>query len=196
MPSWVCSKQNKLIDAKFSMATWQEYIGKKILEITCGEAPYLVSRYDAVSGEKISLENRIGMLDRKLRVVGEHAEENIEEWLCWAKKAVQSIYGYEFQGDNIFLARRNIFLSVCEYFEEKFKFLPQSNFSKEIAEIISWNVWQMDGFTNAVPITSRKNQIYLNQSRRMSTVRLWIGTRINQWNFIFLRFEMTHVGDC
>ena len=31
------------------------------MEITCGEAPYLVSRYDAVTGEVINLKSRIGL---------------------------------------------------------------------------------------------------------------------------------------
>jgi hypothetical protein len=39
------------------------------MEISCGEAPYLVSRYDTVSGNIISVDDRIGLLDRKLRVV-------------------------------------------------------------------------------------------------------------------------------
>lgn len=45
--------------------TWQKYVDERRLEITCGEAPYLVSRYDAVSGEPLELKDRIGMLDRK-----------------------------------------------------------------------------------------------------------------------------------
>ena len=39
------------------------------LEMTCGEAPYLVSLYDTTSGERIPTRQRIGLLDRKLRVV-------------------------------------------------------------------------------------------------------------------------------
>ena len=47
----------------------------KRLEITCGEAPYIASRYDTVSGEPIEIKRRIGILDRKLRVVTENAED-------------------------------------------------------------------------------------------------------------------------
>lgn len=153
-PTWICNEQNNLIDENFDRKNWQEYILKKILEITCGEAPYLVSRYDAVSGEKIPVKNRIGMLDRKLKVVSEQTE-NIEDWLYWAKKSVQNIYGYELQGDNLFIARKNIFLTVQEFFEEKFKFSPPQNFLKEIAKIISWNVWQMDGLKNTAPFSKQ-----------------------------------------
>lgn len=45
------------------------------LEISCGEAPYLVSRYDSVTGKTIKIKNRIGLLDRKLRIVSENIEE-------------------------------------------------------------------------------------------------------------------------
>ena len=30
---------------------WKKYVDSKRLEITCGEAPYIVSRYDAATGE-------------------------------------------------------------------------------------------------------------------------------------------------
>ena len=61
----------KFSDAKGK--TWRDYVRDMRLEITCGEAPYLVNRYDAVSGKKIDdLNMRIGLLDRKLRVVGEN----------------------------------------------------------------------------------------------------------------------------
>ena len=74
---------------------WQQYVDSMRLEITCGEAPYLVSRYDTTTGEIISVHNRIGQLDRKLRVVGKNTNTK-EEWLKWAIRAFQSIYGYEY----------------------------------------------------------------------------------------------------
>ncbi|MEE3499435.1 MAG: restriction endonuclease subunit M, partial [Ruminococcus bromii] len=52
--------------------SWQDYIKDTRLEMTCGEAPYLVSRYDAITGEDIAVSDRIGLLDRKLRIVGEN----------------------------------------------------------------------------------------------------------------------------
>ena len=53
--------------------TWKKYVTENRLEITCGEAPYLVSRYDTTTGEAIPLPRRIGLLDRKLRVISENA---------------------------------------------------------------------------------------------------------------------------
>ena len=54
---------------------WQHYVDSRRLEITCGEAPYLVSRYDVSTGELIVPPiRRIGILDRKLRIVGENTD--------------------------------------------------------------------------------------------------------------------------
>ena len=89
-PSWICNAQNNLVDNEWferekvfnvekeqSWETiigkiefpngkkWKDYVDENRLEITCGEAPYLVSRYDTVTGEPIELYRRIGMLDRK-----------------------------------------------------------------------------------------------------------------------------------
>ena len=35
--------------------TWEDYIRDTRMEITCGEAPYLVSRYDTTTGEEIPI---------------------------------------------------------------------------------------------------------------------------------------------
>ncbi|VEU59527.1 hypothetical protein [Mesomycoplasma neurolyticum] len=78
-PSWVCNKQNNLIDEKWfgkknvfnreigkkwktnkekiilEESVWQKYVLSKRLEITCGEAPYIVSRYDVVEGSLMDI---------------------------------------------------------------------------------------------------------------------------------------------
>ena len=154
-PSWICNEQNNLIDEGFKNKTWEEYISANFLEITCGEAPYIVNRYDAVTGEYIPLEKRIGLLDRKFRLVSEKTSTK-SEWLEWSLKALKSVYGYEFQGDNLFLARRNIFDSFIEYYVMKFNESPRTEFLKETAEIISWNFWQMDGLKGIIPYSDRQ----------------------------------------
>ena len=143
-PPDVCEQQNNLIVAE--KKSWTDYIDAKFLEITCGEAPYLVSRYNAVTGEPIALENRVGLLDRKLRLVNDETSA-IKDWKDFALRAVQSVYGYEFQGDNLFLARKNILLTVIDYHQEKFSHKPPEDFLLNVAEIISWNLWQMDGLS-------------------------------------------------
>ena len=153
-PSWICDAQNNLIEASLLSPQreedWMGYVRTTCLEITCGEAPYLVSRYDATTGEPIPLEKRIGLLDRKLRVVSKNTKTS-EEWLEWAEVAYKNIYGYEWQGDNLLLARQNLLFSFIEYYQSKFATLPTEEAIHRIAEIISWNLWQMDGLRGVPP---------------------------------------------
>lgn len=130
---------------------WKTYADSRHLEITCGEAPFLVSRYDAASGEEIlPLYRRIGILDRKIRVIDENAETK-EEWGKWTERAFQSIYGYEFQGDNVLLARCNLMMTYFEYYQKRWRENPSAGMLKKMANIITWNIWQMDGLTGTVP---------------------------------------------
>ena len=130
--------------------TWQDYIDSTRLEITCGEAPYIVSRYDAATGEIIPVKDRIGLLDRKLRVLSENTADS-KDWYKWAVKALQSCYGYEFQGDSLLIGRINVLMSLEEHFYNRFKRHLTDNRIKELAGIISWNFWQMDGLTDCIP---------------------------------------------
>lgn len=68
------------------------------------------------AGEAISLENRIGVLDRKLRIVNENTTEE-DDWLKWAYRALQSTYGFEFQGDNVLIARVNLLMTFEEHLQ-------------------------------------------------------------------------------
>ena len=176
-PSWVCNAQNNLVDNAWFYSenilnketekgwetttkkikfpdkkdrTWQKYVDERRLEITCGEAPYLVSRYDAVSGEPLELKDRIGMLDRKMRVVAETTESE-EEWLKWSERAFQSVYGFEFQGDSLLIARENLLASYCDYMEDKLHRQPTEKELINIGKIVSWNLWQMDGLSYTIP---------------------------------------------
>lgn len=136
---------------------WKEYVLSKRIEITCGEAPYIVSRYDASTGELIDIKNRIGILDRKLRVISENTDNN-KDWLEWTRKAFQNVYGYEFQGDNLLIARVNLLLTFFEYYKNRFEKAPSKKIITEIAEIIAWNIWQMDGITGTIPFTKPKQR--------------------------------------
>lgn len=130
--------------------TWLDYVTALRLEVTCGEAPYLTSRYDAVSGRFIEPPDRIGLLDRKLRIVGEHAASE-REWIALADRALKSVYGYEFQGDNVLIARENVLESVREFRAIKFKTAENLDDVIRWAKIVSWNIWQMDGIKYTVP---------------------------------------------
>lgn len=129
---------------------WVQYVQSRRLEVTCGEAPFLVSRYDAATGEMIPVARRIGILDRKLRVVSENAATE-DEWRKYATHAVQSTYGYEYQGDNLLLARVNLLLTYAEHLQARWQRKPTKEELQPIANIISWNLWQMDGLHLSVP---------------------------------------------
>ncbi|MDE6481198.1 MAG: Eco57I restriction-modification methylase domain-containing protein, partial [Alphaproteobacteria bacterium] len=129
---------------------WQRYVDSRRLEITCGEGPYLTSRYDTTTGDYIPVERRIGILDRKLRVVDENTT-NESEWLKWVIRAYCATYGYEYQGDNLLLARENLIWTFIDNYKCRFNKDPDLDTIKNIARIISWNIWQMDGLTTCVP---------------------------------------------
>lgn len=174
-PSWICNKMNNHCDVEWfgrknpfntedgqawktildkinfpEGRTWKDYILSTRLEITCGEAPYLVSRYDAATGDIIPIADRIGMLDRKLRVINENTNSH-RYWNEWVYRAFESVYGYEYQGDSLLIARMNLLETFCEYTRARWQEEPSKSSLKRIANIISWNLWQMDGIYGVVP---------------------------------------------
>ena len=183
-PSWICNKMNNHCDEEWFgrsgifnielengwMVTnspvpfehegdWMKYIDSKRLEITCGEAPYIVSRYDAATGELIEIRKRIGILDRKLRVVNENTD-NEADWFKWVLRAYQSVYGYEFQGDNLLIARINLLVTFVDYMQDRWGRVPTDTELRKIANVIVWNLWQMDGMTGTVPFGKPKEQYH------------------------------------
>lgn len=174
-PSWICNSQNNLIDDawfgkknnfnfegknSWEVSTnkitfpkdksWVDYVKDIRLEISCGEAPYIVSRYDTVTGDFIELKDRIGLLDRKIRVINENTVDETV-WLENVFLAYKSVYGYDWQGDNAFIARENLLLTFIEYYDDRFKKSPTTDDIHQVAEIISWNIWQMDGLKYVIP---------------------------------------------
>lgn len=177
-PSWVCNEQNNLIDEAwfgrkdvFNKAKdkswitcegqiefprdkiWKDYVDARRMEISCGEAPYLASRYDTVTGKTILLHDRIGFIDRKLRIVSENAETD-KEWNDWCIRAFQSCYGYDFSGDNVLLARENMLYTYIDYYHDRYGKIPSLAEMKKIANIIAWNIWQMNGITMTAPYST------------------------------------------
>lgn len=174
-PIWICNQMNNFCDEEWfgrkdvfnvqigtdreavkepiafsKKKKWTHYIDSRRLEITCGEAPFLVSRYDASTGEVIPIKERIGILDRKLRVVNENANTE-DEWIKWTLRAFQSVYGYEYQGDSLLIARANMVNTFTEYLYDRWHRKATEIELKKLANIIAWNLWQMDGRTDAIP---------------------------------------------
>ncbi|MHA8090428.1 hypothetical protein U8593_09015 [Aquirufa antheringensis] len=162
-PISIVKQMNEACDTKrVTKNNWQEYVSLLKLEITCGEAPYIVSRYDPVSdcNELVPISKRVGFLDYKLRVVSKYSEIN-EEWLKWTKIAFQSSYGYEWQGDSLLIARENLLYTFIDYYQAKFKETPSVNLQKEIAEIIIWNIFQMDGLRYVIPMSCKNEKLLI-----------------------------------
>jgi hypothetical protein len=179
-PSWICNAQNNLIDnawfgkedvfnQEITMSdgtkswevntnkinfpkgkTWRGYVRDTRLEIACGEAPYITSRYDSTTGEPIPIQNRVGILDRKLRVINENIDSS-GEWLKAAQTAYKNTYAFEWQGDSLLLAREAMLATFIENYTVKFDKEPLLKSIQFIAYIISWNVWQMDGLKGVIP---------------------------------------------
>lgn len=129
---------------------WHAYVEAPRLEITCGEAPFVCSRYDAVTGDEIPVGERVGFLDRKLCVVTEKTKTR-KEWVHRALDALRATYGFEYQGDNLLIARINVLETFAEHLRNRWGSDPQQDELEQAAWIVSWNFWQMNGFTGAVP---------------------------------------------
>ena len=201
-PSWICNLQNNIIDNEWfnkkdvfnkelkngtwetnkskikfpNNKTWIDYVKDIRLEITCGENPYIVSRYDTVTGNTISLIDRIGIFDRKLRIVNENAKSK-KEWIKYSLEALKAIYGYEWQGDNLLLARENVLLSYLEYYFNKFKKMPNEDLIIEVTNIISWNLWQMDGLKCVIPCSCNNKAKQTNSSDKKTNKNECVGCK-------------------
>lgn len=129
---------------------WHAYVEAPRLEITCGEAPFVCSRYDTVTGDELPVDERVGFLDRKLRIVTEKTKTR-KEWVRRALDALRATYGFEYQGDNLLIARINVLETFAEHFRDRWGSDPERDELEQAAWIVSWNFWQMNGFTDAVP---------------------------------------------
>lgn len=141
--------------------TWRQYVKELRLEITCGEAPFIVSRYNPTAHTRkvISIDNRVGFLDRKLHVVSKYCKTP-KRWLYWAKQAFKASYGYEWQGDNILIARENLLYTLIDNYRKLFGHPPSLSVQYNFAEIISWNIFQMDGLKYVIPMSClRENKL-------------------------------------
>ena len=151
------SNPNPIVFPKTKGHGWHAYIEAARLEITCGEAPFICSRYDTVTGRALPVPERIGFLDRKLRVISEKTKTR-KEWAKWALTALRASYGFEYQGDNLLIARINVLETFIEHLFERWGERVAVEEIEQAAWIVSWNLWQMDGLTYAVP-TSDANAV-------------------------------------
>lgn len=143
-----------MINKKYKDDNIEEFAKRTWLEISCGEAPYIVTRYEPTSGEMIPIYSRVGFLDRKLLRINQEIE-SFNSWLNLVILSYQSCYGFELNGDSLFIARENLVYSFIEYYVMKWKKIPEDKLIKKIADIISYNIFQMDGITKSIPYTEK-----------------------------------------
>ena len=149
-----------------------------------------MTRYDVETGEALPVEERFGLLDRKLRVVSEQAADP-DAWKTWALRAVQATYGYELQGDNLLIARVNVLCSVEEHMLHRWKQKPEKAWLEKLCNVICWNLWQMDGLRGCVPVPPQPTEeqlclfaaepTYEQESLFGETREARIGCRLYDW---------------
>ncbi|HEX0986570.1 TPA: Eco57I restriction-modification methylase domain-containing protein [Streptococcus pneumoniae] len=156
-PTWLVAKQNGYVESKLGSLSLEEYVDLRWLEVTCGEAPYMVTRYDTVTGEEIPLSERVGFVDRKLQRISREVSDEVTFYKL-VKDAYHASYGYEYQGDSLLLARENLLATFEDYYLAKTGNQPTLEQKKEIATIISYNVFQMDGLKKSSPYSAKQKQ--------------------------------------
>ncbi|MBV7435626.1 Eco57I restriction-modification methylase domain-containing protein [Cardiobacteriaceae bacterium TAE3-ERU3] len=167
-PVDIVKKQNDVVEADYANDDLEHYVKRKWLEITCGEAPYMATRYDMQTGAIIPISMRVGFVDRKLSRI--NAEVNDEdEWLRLAAEAYRSSYGFEWSGDSLLLARENLLYTFCDYYAAKWGAEPPLNLLEEIAVIISFNLFQMDGLKGILPLSDSHELIGYGQLTLLDT---------------------------
>lgn len=148
-PCEIVEKMNNGVDEGFE-GSLGDYIKRTVLEVTCGEAPFLTTRYDAATGVEIPVNDRTGLLDRKLQCIPDLDEDG---YVACATAAVKAVYGYEWQYDSLYLARRNLLMTMIENYEDRFGVEPDYDQVAHWADIISYNLIRMDGISMCIPET-------------------------------------------
>ena len=150
-PLFIVKKQNDVLEESYLNDDLETYIKRTWLEIACGEAPYIASRYDMETGDFIELENRVGFLDRKLQRINQECKTRFQ-WKKFTTLAYQASYGFEWNGDSLLLARENLLYTCQDYYLAKWQEEIPYDFLKKIARIISYNLFQMDGIERTLPL--------------------------------------------
>lgn len=122
-PTWIVKKQNDAVDENFQKDDLETYVRRKWLEITCGEAPYMATRYDMETGGVIPLAERVGFVDRKLARINREVTDPAE-WQRLAELAYKASYGFEWNGDSLLLARENLLYTYRDYYAAKWCDFP------------------------------------------------------------------------
>lgn len=156
-PTWIIKQQNDEAEKDYVNDPLEIYVKIKWLEVACGEAPYIATRYDMITGEQLPLNERESFLDRKLKRINGEVNDKLE-WQHLVELAYKSCYGFEWSGDSLLLARENLLYTYCDYYQAKWNTKPAFEYFKKIAIIISYNIFQMDGLTKTIPLSETKTR--------------------------------------
>lgn len=215
-PIHVVKQQNDVVERAYLDDDLQTYVKRTWLEITCGEAPYMASRYDMETGEIIPIAERVGFLDRKLARINEEVFDKAE-WQRLVELAYQASYGFEWNGDSLLIARENLLYTYRDYYFEKWQEEPIYGLFKKIAEIISYNVFQMDGIAKKlgspkkssgpyyiVPLSEKKEKklevqmsfdlMFENEESKTDEFRIIPGKRVKIMNWEINKMEYFDKG--
>lgn len=143
-PTWVIKLQIDECDNCYKEDDLETYVNRIWLEITCGEAPYIVNRIDLETNELIPIYDRIGFLDRKLIKINEQCND-LEEWRQLVLQAYKASFGFELNGDSLYFARENMLSTYYEFYVDKWKSDPIEADMVMIAIVIGCTMFQMDG---------------------------------------------------
>ncbi len=178
-PTWIVKKQNDIVDSDYKSDDLETYTRRKWLEITCGEAPYMATRYDMGTGEVVPLGERVGFVDRKLARINREVTDKAE-WQRLIELAFRASYGFEWNGDSLLLARENLLYTYRDYYIEKWDEPPIYGLFEDIAKIISYNIFQMDGLTYTIPLSQKRERI---QNYQLSLFDL-DGSEKDEWTIV------------
>lgn len=205
-PSWIVKLQVDAALEDMQDLPLIDFIQTKWLEITCGEAPYMVNRYDMNTGDIIPLKNRAGFIDVKFSKLNEEIESG-DKWVKLALEIYKASYGYEYQGDSLMLARENLILTFIDNYFYMFGAFPNEKLLLNVSKIVSVNVFQMDGLTYEIPysvVEAKESGIQLslfeeievaeaeeNKEPQLAKIKLWDRDEIIEFKVISERNDLT-----
>lgn len=198
-PIWIIKKQNDEVERDYLDDNLEIYVKRKWLEITCGEAPYMATRYDMQTGDIVPLTKRVGFVDRKLTRINKEIDDKVE-WQRLVELAYKSSYGFEWSGDSLLLARENLLYTYRDYYFAKWSKEPLYELFEEIAKIISYNIFQMDGLKYIIPLSEKReriSEVQISLFNDEETEEQWIiklGKRVKIMNWDTNKMEFFDKG--
>ena len=60
------------------------------------------------------------------------------------------------------IARVNMIMTFEEYMSDKWDRLPTRREYEKIVNIVTWNIWQMDGLTGTIPYSKTEGEVQIS----------------------------------